>query len=101
LDGDASRIALVRRTAALARLSLDATEEAALAAEFGRILEHFRVLEEVDVEGVEPMTSLASMRDVTRPDEPRSIEIDRPLLQAAPASREGFYVVPKTVGGER
>ena len=101
MDAHESRIALVRRTAALARLELDAAEEAALAVEFGRILDHFRVLGEVDVEGVEPMSAATAIRDLTRPDEPRTIPSDRPLLANAPAARDGFYVVPKTVGGER
>jgi aspartyl-tRNA(Asn)/glutamyl-tRNA(Gln) amidotransferase subunit C len=101
VDSEAARIELVRRAAALARLELAPTEEALLAAGVARILEHLRVLEEVDVTGVEPMTGATSIHDVTRPDEPRAIEIELPLLDAAPAERDGFYVVPKTVGSER
>ena len=101
MEGIEARIELVRRAAALARLELAAAEEAVLAEEFARILEHFRVLEEVDVEGVEPMTGATRVLDVTRPDEPRAIEIAFPLLDSAPAARDGFYGVPKTVGGER
>ncbi len=94
-------IELVRRTARLARLELEAHEEVALAAEFARIVEHFRVLEEVDVEGVEPMTTPTALRDVLRADVPREIPLDGSLLDAAPDARGGFFAVPKTVGGER
>ncbi len=101
LEGIDARIELVRRAAALSRLELAAAEEAVLAEEFAHILEHFRVLEDVDVEGVEPMTGATRVLDVTRPDEPRSIEVAFPLVDSAPAQRDGFYGVPKTVGGER
>ena len=88
---------LVRRTARLAHLELDAETEAGLARDFARTLQHFRALSEVDLEGVEPMTGPQELSNVLRADDARpSLDRER-LMQAAPDARDGFYGVPKTV----
>jgi aspartyl-tRNA(Asn)/glutamyl-tRNA(Gln) amidotransferase subunit C len=91
---------LVRRTAELARLSITADEAALLAPQFARILEHFRTLSEVDLEGVEPTTGAFGLRDVLRPDEPRESLSQDAALSNAPERIEDFYSVPKTIGGD-
>jgi len=91
---------LVRRTAELARLSITADEAAHLAPQFARILEHFRTLSEVDLEGVEPTTGAFGLRDVFRADEPRESLSQDEALANAPERIEDFYSVPKTIGGD-
>lgn len=91
----------VRRTAALARLDLDEGEAAVLGPQFDAILENFRVLAELDLEREEPMTSPLPPGDVTRADTPRPSTPRAKLLEGAPDPRDGFYGVPKTIGGER
>lgn len=90
----------VRKIARLARLDLAADEEETLARHFGRILEHFRVLEGLDVTGVEAMLGASRVSDVLRADLPRPSLPAEAMLANAPAHTTEFYVVPKTVGGE-
>lgn len=90
----------VERTAALARLELGEAETQALGRDFAAILADFGVLADLDVEGEEPMTVPGAERgDRSRPDEPvPSLDRGR-LLANAPEARDGFYAVPRTLGG--
>jgi len=88
----------VRQMAELARLKLDEAEARAYAGQFARILEHFRTLERLPVEGVEPLSGAAGLCDVTRADAPRPGLSTEAALANAPDRREAFYGVPKTIG---
>lgn len=88
----------VRRVAHLARLALPEERVAGMAAELSGILAWIEQLNEVDVEGVAPMTSAVEgarlpMREdvVTEPERPDLI------LANAPKAEDGFFVVPKVV----
>lgn len=96
---DSPELEIVKRTAALARLEITDAEARALAPQFARILAQFEVLTSVDVEGVEPMTGATRLSDVTRVDEPRASLPRAATLANAPDPRDGFYGVPKTIGG--
>jgi aspartyl-tRNA(Asn)/glutamyl-tRNA(Gln) amidotransferase subunit C len=54
-------------------------------------------LSEVDVEGVEPMTSVTPMEMKRRPDEVTDGGISDDIIKNAPAAQDGFFVVPKVV----
>ena len=86
-----------RRIAALAHLEFDDTGLDRMAGEMTRILSYIDQLREIDVIGFEEHDSAVTpMRD----DEPRP-SIDRELAaRNAPAWRDGFFVVPKVIGGE-
>lgn len=99
-DPDTTSISTVRQVAELSRLSLDAGEARALADQFARILEQFRVLERLDVTGVEPTTGAAQLADVTRADVSRESLTADAALAGAPERADDFYSVPKTVGGD-
>ena len=96
-------IETVRKIADLARLDIRGAEAEKLAEQFASILEHFQVLAQLDVAGVDPMLSgsgAAGAEDLRRDDVPRpSLHQDR-ILANAPDRRGEFYGVPKTVGGE-
>ena len=85
------------KVAKLARIKVDADALPALAQEFNAILGFIEQLEEVDVDGVEPMVSVTPM------DLPRRADVvtdgDQPakILANAPDAREGFFSVPKVV----
>ena len=86
-----------RRVAELAHLEFDDAGLDRMASEMTKILSYIDQLREVDASGFEE-------RDVTvtplREDEPRP-SIDRELAaKNAPAWRDGFFVVPKVIGGE-
>jgi len=90
----------VRHTAALARLQLTPTEEQDLARELGDILTAFRGLSRIDVEGVEPLVHPCPLATPAREDRARPSLDREALLARAPEREEGWYRVPKTVGGE-
>ena len=86
-----------RRVAKLARRRVDEDELPALASEFNSILGFVEQLNEVDVEGVEPMTSVTPMRLKRRDDVVTDGNMQEQILSNAPDAREGFFAVPKVV----
>jgi aspartyl-tRNA(Asn)/glutamyl-tRNA(Gln) amidotransferase subunit C len=86
-----------RKVAHLARIEVaeDALEN--LAGELSNILGFMEQLNEVDVEGVEPMTSVTPMELKRRKDVVTDGNYQADILANAPDSREGFFAVPKVV----
>ena len=89
--------ATVRKVAKLARIELEEAEVAPLAEELSAILGWVEQLGEVDVEGVEPMTSVTGEKLPMRDDVVTDGGIRERVLANAPDAREGFFVVPKVV----
>jgi len=87
----------VRRVAHLARLALPEDRLAPMAAEINTILAWIEQLNEVDVEGVEPMTSVVAAKLPLRDDVVTDGGDARKVLANAPKSEDGFFVVPKVV----
>ncbi|APX10940.1 Asp-tRNA(Asn)/Glu-tRNA(Gln) amidotransferase subunit GatC [Tateyamaria omphalii] len=85
------------RVAKLARIKVEEDQLPALAAEFNTILGFIEQLGEVDVEGVEPMTSVTPQRLKRRVDEVTDGGQQDKVLANAPDAREGFFAVPKVV----
>ncbi len=85
------------RVAKLARIRVEEDALPALAAEFNTILGFIEQLGEVDVDGVEPMTSVTPMRLPRRADEVTDGGQQAKVLSNAPDAREGFFAVPKVV----
>ena len=90
-------IETARRVAHLARIAVDDADLPALQEDFNRILGFIEQLNEVDVEGVEPMTSVTPMRLKRRTDEVTAGGDTKAVLSNAPDAREGFFAVPKVV----
>lgn len=86
-----------RKVAHLARIRVDEAELPALAGELSNILALMEQLNEVDVEGVEPMTSVTPMRLKRRADVVTDGDMATKVLNNAPDAREGFFAVPKVV----
>jgi aspartyl-tRNA(Asn)/glutamyl-tRNA(Gln) amidotransferase subunit C len=87
----------VRRIAHLARIAVAEDEVEHLRGELNAILAFVEQLSEVDVEGVEPMTSVTPMEMKKRPDEVTDGGIPDDILKNAPAAQDGFFAVPKVV----
>ncbi|MFQ5566053.1 MAG: Asp-tRNA(Asn)/Glu-tRNA(Gln) amidotransferase subunit GatC [Paracoccaceae bacterium] len=87
----------VRKVAHLARIAVGEDELEPLAAELNSILGWVEQLGEVDVTGVEPMTSVTPMALKRRPDEVTDGDRRGDILANAPDAREGFFTVPKVV----
>jgi aspartyl-tRNA(Asn)/glutamyl-tRNA(Gln) amidotransferase subunit C len=86
-----------RRVAKLARIRVPDENLPALAGELSHILTFMEQLNEVDVEGVEPMTSVTPMRLKRRQDVVTEGGMQERILSNAPDAREGFFAVPKVV----
>ena len=86
-----------RKVAKLARIKVEDEDLPVLASEFNTILGFIEQLNEVDVEGVEPMTSVTPMRLKRRVDEVTEGDQANKVLANAPDPREGFFAVPKVV----
>jgi aspartyl-tRNA(Asn)/glutamyl-tRNA(Gln) amidotransferase subunit C len=86
-----------RRVAKLARIKVDEAALPALAKEFSAILGFIEQLNEVDVTGIEPMTSVTPQRLKRRDDVVTDGDQQPAVLANAPDAREGFFAVPKVV----
>ena len=89
--------ATVRRIAHLARIAVSEAEVPHLQSEINAILAFVAELDAVDVEGVEPMTSVIPMKLPMREDIVTDGEIEPAILANAPLSEDGFFLVPKVV----
>ncbi len=85
------------RIAALAHLEFDEPGLERMAAEMTKILSYIDQLREVDVEGfAERGQTVTPFRE----DEPHRSVDREDVARNAPAWRDGFFVVPKVIGGE-
>ncbi|MGQ4272954.1 Asp-tRNA(Asn)/Glu-tRNA(Gln) amidotransferase subunit GatC [Terrihabitans sp. B22-R8] len=87
----------VRRVAKLARIAVKDDEVTHLAGELNAILSFVEELSEVDVEGVEPLTSVTPVKIPMRVDEVTAGGDPERVLANAPVRQGDFFVVPKVV----
>ena len=94
-DNDPSELTTedVRRLSMLARVGATDEDLERMRGELAGILENFRVLQEVDTEGVEPTGHAIAVENVFRPDEPHPSSPRGDVLQNAPSSQEGYVRV--------
>ena len=88
---------IAAKVAKLARIEVESQDLTVLAKEFNDILGFIEQLNEVDVEGIEPMTSVTPQKLRRRSDNITDGDKQTSVLKTAPISREGFYAVPKVV----
>jgi aspartyl-tRNA(Asn)/glutamyl-tRNA(Gln) amidotransferase subunit C len=87
----------VRRVAHLARIAVAEDEVENLKGELNAILAFVEQLAEVDVAGVEPMTSVTPMAMKMRQDQVTDGGIADKIIANAPAHEHHFFLVPKVV----
>ncbi len=87
----------VRRVAHLARIAVADEEVEHLQGELNAILAFVEQLAEVDVAGVEPMTSVTPMAMKMRKDEVTDGGIAEAIMTNAPPREDHFFLVPKVV----
>ena len=85
------------QVAKLSRIKVTEQMLPALAEEFNTILRLIEELNEVDVENVEPMTSVTALQLKKRQDKVTDGDQQMKVLSNAPESRVGFFSVPKVV----
>mgnify|MGYP006388518083 CR=1 FL=1 len=89
--------ATVRRIAHLSRIALVDGEVEHLRGELNAILAFVEQLSAVNVDGVEPMTSVTPMAMKKRQDVVTDGGIAEDVLRNAPAREGNYFVVPKVV----
>ena len=87
----------VRKIAHLARIRVTDNELGSVAHDLDRILGFVEQLNEVDTDGVEPMTSAVAMKLRQRKDEVTDGNRRDDVLANAPDAAHGFYTVPTVV----
>jgi len=87
----------VKRVARLARIAVTEEEAGRMTGELNVILGFVEQLGEVDVEGVEPMTSVIPIAMRKREDRVTDGDKAADIVANAPATEENFFLVPKVV----
>lgn len=80
----------------LAKLELSGEEKEQAKKDMGRMLDYIDKLNELDTEGVEPMSHIFPVNNVFRSDEVVNGDDRENMLLNAPRKKEGTYMVPKT-----
>jgi len=89
--------ATVRRIAHLARIAVAEDEVEHLRSELNAMLAFVEQLSEVDVTGVEPMTSVTPMAMKMRNDVVTDGGIVEQIMQNAPETDDNYFLVPKVI----
>jgi len=87
----------VKRVAKLARIAVDDVKAEKMQGELNVILGFVEQLNEVNIDGVEPMTSVVSMEMKKRIDEVNDGDNAEDITANAPASEDSFFMVPKVI----
>ncbi|MCC6206478.1 MAG: Asp-tRNA(Asn)/Glu-tRNA(Gln) amidotransferase subunit GatC [Hyphomicrobiales bacterium] len=90
-------IQTVKRVARLARIAVTDDDAERMTGELNTILGFVEQLNEVDVTGVEPMTSVTPMAMKKREDRVTDGNRATAVVANAPATEENFFLVPKVV----
>ena len=81
----------------LAKLDLSDEEKEAAKKDMGRMLDYIDMLNQLDTEGVEPMSHVFPVHNVFREDVVTNGDDRENMLANAPEQRDGDFVVPRTV----
>ena len=81
----------------LAKLELSDEEKEQAKSDMSNMLEYVGKLNELDTDGVEPMSHTFSVHNVFREDVVTNGDDSENMLRNAPAKKDGAFMVPKTV----
>jgi aspartyl-tRNA(Asn)/glutamyl-tRNA(Gln) amidotransferase subunit C len=87
----------VKRIGRLARIHIEDDEVEKYQRELNTILGFVEQLDEVDITGVEPMTSVTPMQLRRREDKITDGNMAERVVKNAPLNEDNFFVVPKVV----
>ncbi|KAB2679792.1 MULTISPECIES: Asp-tRNA(Asn)/Glu-tRNA(Gln) amidotransferase subunit GatC [Brucella/Ochrobactrum group] len=90
-------ISTVKRVAHLARIAVNDDDAERMTGELNAILGFVEQLNEVNVDGIEPMTSVTPMAMRMRDDKVTDGGIAAAVVANAPVTEDNFFVVPKVV----
>lgn len=89
---------VVAKVARLARLDLTAEELARTTTQLADMLEHFRDIDKLDLADVAPMTQPHPLKNILRDDVVVPGLNHQEVLDNAPATQDGRFRVPPTIG---
>lgn len=81
----------------LAKLELSEAEKERAKKDMGNMLDYIDKLNELDTEGVEPMSHVFPVNNVFREDVVTNGDDRDDIIKNAPKSKDGSFMVPKTV----
>lgn len=81
----------------LAKLELSGEERERAKQDMGSMLDYIDKLNELDTEGVEPMSHVFQVQNVFREDVVTNTDERSSILANAPGEKDGMFKVPKTV----
>ena len=87
----------VEYIAKLARISISEEEKSRFVPQLTKIITYVEKLNELDTEGVSPMSSVIPVKNVFREDEAKPSMPRDEVLANAPCSQNGFFKVPKVI----
>jgi aspartyl-tRNA(Asn)/glutamyl-tRNA(Gln) amidotransferase subunit C len=90
-------LATVKRVARLARIAVSEDDASRMTGELNNILGFVAQLDEVDVDGIEPLTSMVPMALRRREDVVTDGAKSADIVANAPATEEDYFLVPKVV----
>ncbi len=88
---------LIEYLEALARLELTDAEKEKAKKDLSDILQYIDLLNELDTDGVTPMSHVLPIQNVMREDEVKPSFAREDILKNAPQQKNGCYKVPKAV----
>jgi len=87
----------VEKIARLARIKVTDEEKTKFSQELSDIMQWIEQLQDVDTDGIEPLTSVVDVTPYHREDKITDGNVQEKVLANAPETTEGFFVVPKVV----
>lgn len=87
----------VKRVAELSKIRLDEASVGKMQEELGCIVEYMEILNQLDTEGVEPLSHAIELKNVLREDKVVPSYLREEILKNAPKASDDAFVVPKTV----
>jgi aspartyl-tRNA(Asn)/glutamyl-tRNA(Gln) amidotransferase subunit C len=87
----------VQYVAALAKLTVSEEEKQKVAKDLENILDYIASMDELDTDGIEPMSHVLPVKNVFREDVVVNQDDREELLKNAPKKKDGSFAVPKTV----
>lgn len=90
-------LSTVKRVARLARIKVDDAQAEKMTGELNAILGFVEQLDEVNIDGVEPMTSVVEQSIKQRKDGQTDGGYADKIVSNAPVTEDNFFMVPKVV----
>lgn len=84
----------------MARLTLTDQEKQTIHSQLDEALKAIKVFDELDLEGVPPLSHPGNLTNVMREDEVKESFTQKEALANAPATHAGYFMVPHVLGGE-